>query len=78
MVTINRHRVDYILRPRRLRQLELRGIVTDEVVKLVTSLVLSRLDYCNSVLFGLRHPLWHLNTVQRVQNVAAPARPACS
>jgi len=36
---------------------------------IVTSLVLSRLDYCNSVLFGLTAPT--LAPLQRVQNVAA-------
>ena len=53
---------------RKLRQL--RGVVTDEVIKqLVTLLVLSRLGYCNSVLFGL--PASTLAPVQRLQNVAA-------
>ena len=55
---------------RRLRQL--RDVVTDEVIKqLVTSLVLSRLDYCNSVLFGLPASTLALAPLQRVQNVAA-------
>jgi len=35
----------------------------------VTSLVLSRLDYCNSVVFGL--PASTLSPLQRVQNAAA-------
>jgi len=44
--------------------------VTDDVMKqLVTSLVLNRLDYCNSVLFRL--PASTLAPLQRVQNVAA-------
>jgi len=53
---------------RRLRQL--RGVVTDEIVKqLVTSLVLTGLGYCNSVLYEL--PAFTLVPLQRVQNVAA-------
>jgi len=56
----------YLFYLRRLRQL--RGVVTDEVMKLlVTSLVLSR--YCNSVLYGL--PASTLTPLQRVQNVSA-------
>jgi len=53
---------------KRLRQL--RGAVADKVIKqLVTSLVLSRLDYCNSVLYGL--PASTVTPLQRAQNVAA-------
>jgi len=53
---------------RRLRQL--RGVVTDKSMKhLVTSMVLSRIDYCNSELFGL--PASTLAPLQCVQNVAA-------
>jgi len=53
---------------RRLRQI--RNYVTQEVTaQLVTSLVISRLDYCNSVLAGL--PASTLAPLQRVQNTAA-------
>ena len=36
---------------------------------LVQALVISRLDYCNSVLYGI--PAIHTNKLQRVQNAAA-------
>lgn len=53
---------------RRLRQI--RGRVTDEVMmQLLSSLVLSRLDYCNVVLAGL--PASTLQPLQKVQNAAA-------
>lgn len=53
---------------RRLRQI--RRSVGEEVTKrLVTALILSRLDYCNAVLAGL--PQSTLQPLQRVQNAAA-------
>jgi len=53
---------------RRLRQI--RRSVGEEVTKrLVTALILSRLDYCNAVLAGL--PQSTLQPLQRVQNTAA-------
>ena len=44
--------------------------MTNEVTcQLMVSLVLSKLDYCNSLFAGL--PQIHLNKLQRVQNCAA-------
>jgi len=56
---------------RRLRQL--RSVVTEDVMKqLVMSVVLGRLDYCNSVLFSARAScIYSSNTSAPVKNVAA-------
>ena len=41
----------------------------DPVKRLVNALVISHLDYCNSLLYGL--PSYELARLQRVQNTAA-------
>ena len=53
---------------RQLRSIR-RNISVPVCQSLVTSLVLTRLDYCNSVAFGL--PALHLRRLQSVQNAAA-------
>ena len=57
---------------RRLRQVR-RRIGQEVTQQLVLALIMSRLDYCNSVLAGL--PTSTLQPLQRVQNAAARARP---
>ena len=53
---------------RTLRQI--RNYVSRTVMaQLVMSLVITRIDYCNSVLAGL--PVWTLASLQRVQNAAS-------
>ena len=48
----------------------IRKFISDDLcMKLVQSLVLSHLDYCNSILYGL--PMCELNKIQRVINCAA-------
>ena len=55
----------YIYNIRRIRK-----FLSFEAAKtLVQALVISRLDYCNSVLYGI--PAIHTNKLQRVQNAAA-------
>lgn len=53
---------------RRLRQLR-RHITQDAMKQLVCSLILSRIDYCNSILIGL--PASSTAPLQRLQNAAA-------
>jgi hypothetical protein len=65
---INRTARSCFFQLRRLRQI--RRLAGQEVTKrLVSALVLSRLDYCNSTLAGL--PQTTLSPLQRVQNAAA-------
>ena len=53
---------------RRLRQAR-RRVGQEVTQQLVLTLIMSRLDYCNSVLAGL--PMSTLQSLQRVQNAAA-------
>ena len=54
-----------------LRRIKLirRSLPTSAAVQLVNSFVISRIDYCNSLLFGL--PAYQLHRVQQVLNAAA-------
>jgi len=53
---------------RRLRQIR-RRVGTEVTIRLVLAVVISRLDYCNSVLAGV--PLATLGPLQRVQDATA-------
>ena len=53
---------------RRLRQLK-RHVSQDTLRQLVSAFILNRLDYCNSLLYGL--PWSTIAPLQRVQNAAA-------
>ena len=44
-------------------------MLVEAVKSLVQAFVISRIDYCNAILFGL--PAIHVNRLQRVQNAAA-------
>ena len=59
---------DVLLELRRIGHLR-RHLTVDAMKKLVSSFVLSRLDYCNSLLAGLLEN--RLDHLQRVQNNAA-------
>lgn len=48
----------------------IRPSLTIEIAKtIVQALVISRIDYCNALLYGL--PQCHINKIQRVMNIAA-------
>ena len=57
-----------LLSIRRIKQIR-RSLPTSVAIQLVNSLVISRIDYCNSLLFGL--PAYQLHRVQQVLNAAA-------
>ena len=44
-------------------------MLVEAVKSLVQAFVISRIDYCNAILYGL--PAIHVNRLQRVQNAAA-------
>jgi hypothetical protein len=52
----------------RLRQIK-RHVTRDAMKQLVSALILSRIDYCNSVL--IRLPACAIYSLQRLQNAAA-------
>ena len=57
--------VDHITKTRRIRK-----YLTKEYKEtLIYAFIFSRLDYCNSLLFGV--PDYHLHKLQRVQNAVA-------
>ena len=56
---------------RRLRQLK-RHVSRDTLRQLVSAFILNRLDYCNSLLYGL--PWSTIAPLQRVQNASCAAR----
>jgi len=65
---INKLGSTYFYHLRRLRELK-RHVNRDMMKQLVSALILSRIDYCNSVLVGL--PWSTIAPLQRVQNAAA-------
>ena len=54
----------------------IRHLLPSVAAQLMHSLVTSRLDYCNSILYGL--PDCKINRLQRVQNIAARVVSRCS
>ena len=56
---------------------DVRHLLTEEATnQIVHSLISSRLDYCNSLMFGLPDSL--IQRLQRMQNIAARIVPRCS